>query len=321
MNSNAENLIHNGTRMLPEAISTYADRVDTLFYFIYWASVALFIALFLVTFYFIIRFRRKRKEQVAEKQIIHNTTLEVVWTVIPLILVMIIFVWSYKDYMVMSVPPRNALEIHVTGKKWFWEFEYPNGYKETALLRVPQGQNVKLIMTSGDVIHSFFVPNFRMKRDVIPNRYTKLWFNAERAGKFQIFCTEYCGDNHSHMLADLEVMPASEYEEWIAKAASADDDMPLAELGKQLYEKQFCYTCHSLDGSPKIGPTWKGLYESKRPLHDGSTVVADETYLHESIVDPKAKSVKGYYPSSMPSFSSLTDRQVSALIEYIKTVK
>ncbi|MFT5171279.1 MAG: cytochrome c oxidase subunit 2 [Candidatus Marinamargulisbacteria bacterium] len=323
MNSvKVESLMDNGTLWFPRSVSTVSDSVDLLYYVILWGSVIGFVGILLVCLYFTFRYRRSDQNPKAKEHITENLTLELTWTVVPLILCMMIFVWGYKDYLRLVVSPDDAMEIHVTAKKWMWQFEYPkDGVITLGEMVVPVGQPVTLKMSSEDVIHSFFVPNFRIKRDVIPNRYTQVWFEATDVGDFHIFCTEFCGDGHSEMLATLRVVSHSDYQKWLkAGSGEADKGMPLAELGKKLYTSKACNTCHSLDGSSAVGPTWKGLYNSGREFNSGKTGKSDDNYIRESIVNPGAKVVKGFQPI-MPSYSGLlSDREINAVIEFIKGI-
>jgi cytochrome c oxidase subunit 2 len=312
-----ESLTKKGSFYLPENISATLTQFDTLFYVIFWLSLLLLVGLLLFGFFFAISGRRRRDDQLATKQITHNVKLEVIWTVIPTLIVMIIFIWGFKEYIVMRSTPPNAIEIYVTGKKWFWEFSYPNGKKTIDELVVPANQPIKLILNSYDVLHSFYLPNLRVKRDVIPNRYTILSFESKKMGKFNIFCTEYCGDQHSKMIATLAVVDDKSYTDFLNEV-DFDDSIPLSDAGKQIYTKKGCNACHSIDGSDMVGPTWKGLYNASRPFTDGTTGVADEVYLKESILYPQAKIVKGYQPV-MPSYQGLlVDKEIDAIIEYIK---
>ena len=316
-----ESLMDNGTFWLPESVSTVSGNVDTLFNFLMGLSVIVFLGIIGVGIYFLIKYRRTEKNKKASEQLIHSTALEISWTVIPLVICMFIFAWGYKDYLKLTVSPADAIEFQVTAKKWMWQFENPRtGAKSLNELVVPVNTPVQLIMTSEDVIHSFFVPNFRIKRDVIPNRYTQVWFEATKIGNFQVFCTEYCGDAHSNMMASIRVLSQSDYEEWLSNNNSGED-IPLEALGKKLYTAKACSTCHSLDGSSMIGPTWKGLYGTRRIFDDGSAIDVDDNYIRESIINPGARIVKGY-PPVMPTYSGLlSDREISGLIEYIKTIK
>lgn len=315
-----ESLLHKGTAFFPEAVGRFAPNVDSLFYFILWGSVIIFAGIIAVTVYFLFAYKRKHDNQLATKQMTHNTFLELAWTIPPTILVLIVFAWGFKGFLDMSVAPLGSQEIHVTAKKWFWEFSYPNGTTAIGELVVPVNTPVTLLMTSTDVIHSFYVPNFRIKRDVLPNRYTKLWFEADKVGNYQVFCTEYCGDGHSAMLGVVRVLSAEDYKEWLASASSGDD-LPLDKLGEKLYASKACITCHSVDGSPKVGPSWKGLYGSKRQLKSGESVVSDENHIRDSILNPGAQVTAGF-DNVMPTYAgSLSDREIEGLIAYIKTLQ
>ncbi|MDA0944753.1 MAG: cytochrome c oxidase subunit II [bacterium] len=316
-----ESLVEFGSLFFSKPATAIAGQVDSLFTFILWVSILLFLLVFGAAAVFVYKYRSKGNTVIPKQQWIHDNRFELLWTVVPFILVMIVFVWGFKDFFLLRVSPSYSYEISVTGKKWFWVFDYPDTGKTVMNdLVVPVNQPIKLIMASEDVLHSFYIPNMRIKRDVIPNRYTTLTFTADRVGEFTIFCTEYCGDGHSAMLANLKVVSKDDFEEW-KQTGGASDDMPLADLGKKLYADKMCNTCHSLDGSPMSGPSWKGLYQANRELSDGSVVVADENYLRESIVYPKARVVAGYQPV-MPAYAGLlSDREISALIEYIKEIK
>ncbi len=318
---NTQNLMNNGSFILPEAASSIAADIDGLFYILLWGSVAIFSVMVVIGIYFLVKYKRSGANSEASAQITHNDALEIGWTVIPLIIVMIIFVWGYRDYLKLVVPPVDAKEIRVVAKKWLWEFEYPQaGVKRLNELVVPVGQPIKLLMTSTDVLHSFYLPNFRIKKDLVPNRYTRVWFYPEKIGQYHIFCTEYCGDGHSNMGGVLKVVSQSDYDAWL-KGGSSDNEMPLAELGKTVYKSKNCNTCHSVDGARLVGPSWKGLFGSQRQFSDGSRGGVDESYINESILNPAAKVVVGYQ-AIMPSYSGvLSEREIAGIIEYIKTLK
>lgn len=316
-----ESLMREGTVWLPRSLSTMSHYFDTIFYVILWGSVFLFLAMFGVSVYFLVKYKRSSTNLKASGQLRHSTLLEVLWSGIPLILLMFIFAWGYDGYLKLVVPPQDAMEIRVTAKKWLWNFDYP-GTSISLIneLVVPVDTPVKIVMSSEDVIHSFFVPNFRIKKDVIPNRYTRVWFEATEVGTFQLFCTEFCGDGHSNMLADVKVLSQGDYQKWL-KNGSSTDAIPLYELGEQLYKSKACFTCHSLDGSDTAGPSWKGIYETDRSFTDGSSTKADDNYLRQSIVNPGSKVLNGFAPV-MPTFSGLlSDREIMALIEFIKAQK
>ncbi len=320
-NKTVESLVsHSGA--LTHNVSTFLG-VDSLYLFIFYCSVALFIAILIVSARFIWKYR-KRSGYTNEgvTQITHSTKLELAWTIPPLIVCLVIFAWGFKDFLHMSVAPKGSEEIHVIGKKWMWQFQYKNGTTSIGELVVPVNTPITLVMSSEDVIHSFYLPNFRVKRDVLPNRYTRVWFEATKTGTFQVFCTEFCGDGHSDMLAVIRVVPNAEYRKWVADGGSVGgDDMPLDKLGEKLAQAKGCAACHSIDGSQKVGPTWKGLFGSSRKFVDGGGVVADENYIRESIEKPHLHVVAGYGPV-MPVYAGLLkERELAGLVEYIKSLK
>jgi cytochrome c oxidase subunit 2 len=217
----------------------------------------------------------------------------------------------------MNVPPPDAYEIRAEAKKWSWLFTYPNGTQSDTLY-VPEGQPVKMTMSSQDVIHSFFIPAFRVKHDVLPNRYSSVWFEATKTGTFDLFCTEYCGTGHSDMITHAKVVSQNEFDDWVESGGGAKD-LPLPELGKRLYSQQGCQACHSIDGSNMVGPTWQDLYgKTGHEMDDGTTVTVDENYLREAILEPGAKIVAGYQNVMPASYSNLSERQLTALIAYMK---
>lgn len=316
-----------GTIFLPQQASTAAVEVDAIFYFIYYLCVLFFLLLGGSAFYFLFKYRR-REGGPEPVPISHNTALEIAWSVIPLILLVIIFAWGVKGFLNLSVAPRDAMEIHAYARRWLWEFEYPDGNKSVGELRVPVGRPVKIILLAqgdpaGNVIHSLFIPAFRVKADVLPNRYNTLWFEATRLGEFQIFCTEYCGAGHSDMLARVVVMEPEGFKKWLDSLNRPPEGMPLAKIGEELFGKFACVTCHKNrpDNAAVIGPSLLGAFGRREELADGSSVVIDENYLRESILQPAARVVKGYQPVMPPFQGTLKDWQVTALIEYIKTLK
>lgn len=309
--------------ILPPARSTLAHQTDTLFWFVHISSLVLTVGLLATLCYFVWKYRRKSEDEVTPL-ITHNNKLEVTWSVIPLIMVLIVFGWGYQVYTAQRVAPADAYEVKVTAQKWLWQFTYENGARTTEELHVPAGRPVKLIMGSQDVIHSFYVPAFRVKQDVVPGRYTELWFNAPEPGESIIFCTEYCGTGHSDMLGKVIVHEQEDFENWLAANAgggSKPADMPPAEWGKELVQQWACTTCHSTDGSPSVGPTWQGVFGSQEQLADGSTVTVDENYIRESILEPNAKVVQGFPPVMNTYKGQLNDEQINAIIEYIKSLK
>ena len=227
MNDEITLLTENKITFYPESISKYATQADSLFYFILILSTILFIGLIATCVYFYLQYRKNNAISSTKRHVTHNNYIEFTWTIIPTFIVMMIFFWGFSDFIKLTIPPTDTMKVRVTGKKWFWEFEYPNGTKTIGELVVPKDKSVELVMSSVDVLHSFYIPNLRVKRDVIPNRYTSLWFNAEKTGTYQIFCTEYCGDAHSNMGALLKVKTLDEYKKWIKTGGAVGKDLPL----------------------------------------------------------------------------------------------
>lgn len=308
---------------LPPAKSTLAGEVDALFWFVHLSSLVLTIGILVAIAYFIMKYRRKSENDVTPV-ITHNNKLEVTWSVIPLIITLVLFGWGFQTYVSLTTPPDDAYEVNVTAQKWLWNFSYENGARSTGELHVPAGRPVKLIMSSQDVIHSFFVPDYRIKQDVVPGRYTEVWFRVPEPGESIIFCTEYCGTGHSDMSGKVVVHEQEEFETWLASnagGASKPSDLAPAEWGEQLSQQNACATCHSADGSEMTGPTWQGIFGAQHTMADGSTVEVDENYIRESILDPSAKVREGYQEGLMPTYQGqLNDEQISAIIEYIKTL-
>ena len=306
--------------VLPAQASTLAPSIDGLFWFITAVDTFFFLLITALVVIFVKRYRRRGPDEITP-HITHNQKLEIVWSVIPLFIVIGIFFWGFHGFMRAQIAPANSIEIQVRAKKWVWEFEYPDGMRSLNSFHVPVNRPVRLVMNSEDVIHSFFVPTFRVKMDVLPRRYTELWFHPTQVGAHQVFCTEYCGKGHSDMLARVHVDDEATYQKWLIEGDEEIRTMPLPELGKLTYENAGCATCHSLDGSRGQGPSWKGVFGSTRTFADGTTGVGDENYIRQSIYEPNAKVVQGYEPV-MPTFKGLIrDRQVLGVIEYMKQLK
>lgn len=309
-----------GTLWLPERASTVAGEVDGLFDFIMLLNYIFFAIIALGTVWLVMKYRRKSDDQLAVGQIGHNTAVEALWTFGPLAILIVVFVWGFRVFLNQSVAPEGAYEVQVTAQKWKWSFQHPNGSQEFSKLTVPKGRPVKLLMRSQDVLHSFFVPSFRVKQDVVPGRYTTLWFEATKAGEHQVLCTEYCGKEHSNMLATIVVKDVPDAESWDGPTVKKPDGLTLAQWGKQLYTSVGCAACHSLDGSKGTGPSFKGLYGKTEKLTDGEVKV-DENYLVESIHDPKAKIVAGFGPV-MPSYKGQVEgAMLDAIVAFIKEQK
>ena len=303
----------------PDQASSMSGRVDALYAFL--LGVALFFGTLIagLEIFFAIRYRRRSKNEFppATKQ---SLKLEIAWTVIPFIIAMVIFVWGAKLYFEIYRNPSDAVDVYVTGKQWMWRFQHADGRREINELHVPVGRKIKLILSSEDVIHSFFVPAFRIKTDVVPGpgRYITLWFQPTRTGRYHLFCSQYCGLNHSLMGGWIEVMSPVDYEAW---ASGSGTGTTMAASGEKLFQQLACNTCHKSDGSGR-GPKLEGVFGSNVRLDSGQNVKADESYVRESILDSQVKIVAGYArPSLMPVFQNvLNEEQLSELLAYIKSI-
>lgn len=319
---------------MPTQASTFAEHTDNLYFFILALDLFFFVLVMGAMGYFMWKYRRRSKDQ-KTSSITHSGVLEFWWSFIPAILLLVIFFWSEIDFLRQAVSPQDALNVRVVGRKWFWTVEYPDypGAKLTSsqdepmlTMIVPKDRPVQLTMTSEDVIHSFYIPAFRVKRDAVPGRYTSMWFEATRVGEFNIFCTEYCGDWHSKMTGVLKVLESDQFETALAEAAKLEQETgeTIQAFGARVAMRNGCTGCHSNDGTPGTGPTWKGLWGKSEALMDGSITVEGEdgmNYLRESILEPNAKIVSGYAGIGMPSYKGqLTDPQIDALIAYIKSL-
>ncbi len=301
---------------MPEQASTAAGQVDALFLFL--TAVSVFFGLLIagLVVYFFIRYRRRSNDEIPPH--IHGSTLlEITWSVIPLAIVMVVFFWSAQVFFSVHRIPAGAMEVSVVGKRWMWKLQHMTGQREINELHVPVGTPVKLTLTSEDVIHSFFVPAFRIKQDAIPGRYTTIWFQATKAGRYHLFCAEYCGTQHSGMIGSVVVLEPHEFQAWLAGGAGIQT--PVA-AGEKLFKDLACVTCHRGDSGAR-GPSLAGLFGRPVRLGDGSTVTADESYLRESIVAPAAKVVAGYQPI-MPTFQGMvSEEQLMQLVAYVKSLK
>ncbi len=308
------------TNLMPPQNSTMANEIDALYNFIYYASIFFMAIVTFVSIYFVVKYRRKEEPGLTDGKD-HDIYLEILWTGIPTALLMIVFVWSFTDFIKMYTVPRNSMEINVTAQMWSWNFDYAEGANSFGELVVPVDRNIKLLMTSEDVIHSLFVPNFRVKADVLPNGYTLVWFNATDTGTYRLFCTEFCGKGHSEMLGTVRVVTEDQYAVWIDEKSDPGKGLTPLEFGEKLYKSKACNTCHTIDGTRSVCPTFKGIWDSEELLTDGSTVRVDENYIRESILNPKAKLVAGFTPS-MPTYQGkIKDKEILALIAYIKSLK
>ncbi len=301
--------------LLPENASTFATKVDLLYFTLVGLSVFFSALIFLLILFFSIRYRR-RSEDERPRAIPGDLRLELTWSLIPLGMAMVVFVWATSLYFSLFHPPANAMEIYVVAKQWMWKLQHPEGKREINTLHVPVGQPVRLTMTSEDVIHSFFVPAFRTKMDVLPGRYTTTWFEATKIGEYHLFCTEYCGTKHSKMIGRVVVMEPADYQMWL----SGSSGEPMEVAGERLFDQLGCRTCHRPDSEGR-GPVVDGLFGKSVQLQSGETAMADEAYLRESILNPNAKLLAGYKPL-MPTFEGqISEEGILQLIEYIKSLK
>jgi cytochrome c oxidase subunit 2 len=303
----------NNFPLWPEQASTMARNVDALYIFLLIVTGMMTLLIFFCLVYFAARFRYR--PGVRAEQIEGSTPLEITWSAIPFAVFMVIFAWGAVVYFKERTPPDDSTEVYVVAKQWMWKLEHAEGQREINELHVPVGRDVKLIMTSQDVIHSFFVPAFRIKQDVLPGRYTVEWFRATKPGVYHLFCAEYCGTQHSGMVGDIVVQEPAQYEAWMNGGSSG----PLSATGEKIFAELGCATCHRTDTQGR-GPNLQGVFGKPVQLEDGRTVNADENYLRECILDPGAKRVKGFQPI-MPTFQGLvTEEQVNALVAYIKSI-
>jgi cytochrome c oxidase subunit II len=303
--------------LFPEAASTLAEDVDGLFFFI--LAVAVFFTLLVGTLIvvFLVKFRR-RSDADRPKHLHGSLKLELIWTIVPLLIALVIFVWGARVYVTWANPPDDAMEIYVVGRQWMWHVQHTGGQREINQLHVPIGRPVKITLTSQDVIHSFFIPAFRLHRDAIPGRYTNAWFQATRTGRYRLYCSEYCGTNHSNMIGEVIVMDAEAYRDWLSRGA----DDSLATKGAKLFRKLQCVACHSADARARA-PALENLYLRKVPLNDNTHVVADEDYFRESIRNPSAKIVAGFQaPSIMPPYAEdmVDEEEMIQLIAFLRNL-
>src|ERR1017187_4720580 len=297
----------------PDQASTMAGQVDALYIYLLLVSGVMTALIFIAVTVLAIKYRRTAGRDA--QQIEGSTFLEITWSIIPLFVMMTFFVWGAVIYFQERTPPADATEVYVVAKQWMWKIEHMEGQREINELHVPVGQDIKLIMTSQDVIHSFYVPAFRLKQDVLPGRYTTLWFKATKPGRYHLFCAEYCGTQHSGMGGDIVVMEPQDYAQWMAGGHSA----ALKDTGKQSSTSLVCAPCHRCDVKGP-GPTLQAMYNNPVLVEDGRSVIADENYVRESILNPTAKIVNGFKPV-MPTFQGIvSDEQLNALVAYVKSL-
>jgi cytochrome c oxidase subunit 2 len=302
--------------LAPERASSVAGEVDALFLFILGITALFAAGVWIALLFFAIRYRR-RSDADRPAEIHGSLALELTWTLIPLAIMAVMFVWGAKVYFHMNRPPDDAMTVSVVGKRWMWKLQHPTGQREINELHVPRGRAVKLVITSEDTIHSFFVPAFRIKKDAVPGRYNTAWFRATKDGTYHLFCAEYCGTEHSKMIGRVVVMEPEAYETWLA--GGPPPESPVA-AGEKLFTELNCITCHRPDSAGR-GPVLAGIFDRPVKLADGTSAVADEAYVRESIVNPAAKVTAGYQPV-MPTFQGqVSEEQLIALIAYIRSLQ
>lgn len=330
--------------------SSFGETVDPIYFYIFWVSAFFFVVLMVLMVAFGIKYRR-RAGVAPQPSASHNTLLELSWSVIPTILMAVMFYWGFKGYILTRIAPADSELIYVTGQKWFWTLEYPGGITtkendriadmDVSVYALPTDRPVNFVMTSADVIHSFYLPAFRTKRDVFPNRYTTLWVKAldkpthrvdgetpsdyktvqidPKNPGYYLFCAEYCGDQHSQMAGRVIVMDGPNYQKWLAKQGNTDG-IDLVTLGGMLWKAKGCNACHTVDGGKNTGPTWKGIWGETHEFQDGSKIVVDLNYIRESILEPSAH-VRTGFANQMPSFQGkFADREIRAVATYIKSL-
>ena len=323
-----------GTFWMPKAVNEAANESDDMFYSVLGLSIFFFVAITIVVIYFTWKYRHRPGHK-PQPSPAHNDALEITWTVIPTIIVVFLFYYGWRSYIRVVTPPTKAVEIQVLAWRWNWQFTHSNGVTDSDL-HVPAKTPVRLVMTSKDVLHSFYAPAMRVKQDVVPRRYTYAWFYAKTPGTYRLTCAEYCGTNHSQMAclsndpetgaclrrAVVVVHSADDYERYLNDKQAESLTLPPIELGKMLYEKKGCNACHTIDGTARVGPTWASKdWGQEIQMNDGKMVKMDENYVRESILLPQAKARPGY-PPSMPSFEGqLKEKELDGLIAYIKSLK
>ncbi len=315
-----------GNFWMPKAVNLTADDSDLMYYAVLGLSIFFFFGITAAVIYFVIKYRHRPGHK-AMPSAAHNDALEITWTVIPTLICVFLFYYGWRTYVRVVTPPNRAVEVNVLAWRWNWQFTHSNGVQDSDL-HVPVNTPVRLVMTSKDVLHSFYAPVMRVKQDIIPRRYTYAWFYPTKPGTYRLTCAEYGGTNHSLLAITNDgrrgvvvVHEPGGYERYLADKAAADITRSPEDLGKTLYEKKGCNACHTLDGTPRVGPSWKGVFGTTAPLSDGSSVKVDENYIRESILYPQAKSRPGF-PPSMPSFEGqLKEKEIEGLIAFIKSLK
>ena len=311
--------------LLPPQGSAFAAEIDFVYMAILWLSIVLFLGIVGAEVYFCWRYRYVAGRRTPHQT--HNTQLEIIWSVLPLLLCVGLFFWGLNGYMKFAVAPGDAMEIQVVGKQWLWQFEYPDGTRSVNEMHVPVNKTIHLVMTSEDVLHDFYIPDMRIKRDIIPNRYVEIWFTPIQSaiGEHVSTCAEYCGKGHSDMKAKVFVDTQADYDKWMATGGTEFEQYAPEAWGKIQWDRKGCATCHSIDGAKSKGPTWKGIFGKPVTVKTSEgktvTVTVDETYLRESMMQPAAKVVDGF-ENIMPTFQGLLrENEIRGLVAYIKSLQ
>lgn len=300
----------------PDSASSVSGQVNFFFVLmlVLCASVAVAIAVFLI--YSTLRYHRRREDEMG-RPTRYIISVEVAWIITPFLFFMGMFAWGSKLYFDIERPPGNVLKMYAVGQQWMWKLQHPEGQREINELHIPVGRPVELSMISQDVIHSFFVPAFRTKQDVLPGRYTTIWFKATEPGKYHLFCAEYCGTKHSGMIGWIYAMPPQDFQKWLTEGAAEGS---LSSQGEKFFHQFGCANCHQFDRQGRA-PYLRNLYGRTIEIEGGQTLVADESYIRESILNPNAKITYGFKPNLMPNYTGqLTEDQVLALISYVKAL-
>ena len=293
-----------------------ARSVDYLYFYLTAVTIVMTAVIFLAVFIFAIKYRRRSDDE-TPKPIHGSLKLEIAWSVIPFIVMLTFFWWGAQIFFANASPPSNAMDIYVVGKQWMWKIQYPQGQREINELHVPVGRPVRITVASEDVIHSFFIPAFRIKHDVVPGRYDTMWFTATKPGRYHIFCAEYCGTEHSGMVGWVTVMTEPDYDNWVENGAVEGS---MAEQGEKLFGQLGCSSCHLPEAQGR-GPSLRGVYGSHIQMADGKTAIADDAFIRESILNPNSKIIAGYKPDIMPTYQGqVSEEQLLQLIVYIKSL-
>jgi cytochrome c oxidase subunit 2 len=306
---------------LPPEGSTASVGIDALHLFVITVTMVSSLGVFALAGYFVVRYARKSETELTPR-VRASAKGEVALVVGILSLFLVWWVIGFRQYLALETPPADAMTVYVTAKQWMWKFTYSDGRSANDILTVPRGRAVKLVMTSRDVIHSFYVPGFRTKQDLLPGRYTTLWFQTTTAGDYPILCAEYCGLSHSMMRGSVVVLDPEDYDRWLrTPTRDASGETDLVSAGERIARTRECLACHTVTGERHVGPTWAGLYGSEVTMDDGRRVLADEEYLTRSMMEPSADVVAGYKPVMPTFFGLLPQPEAAALVEYIKSLR